>query len=504
MNRICSKLPAFFSAFTAVLLGAIVLLQVIGQRWLTFAYQNRSLLSNAVLWPAALLVIALLFFLRSRESAKAAASLWRTRAVFAAVLAVQLVVARSCWFHLGWDPGNVYASAEELARGEALQAYAGYFNAYANNAPFTVLVTLPIWAAMKIGLAVPYVVLPYLGAVALNLASYVCMRCVQELVPSRTARLWALILSIGWLALSPFNMYPYTDTFSVFFPSAAFYVWLRCKRPCVKWFLISLLCFFGACIKPTVLIVLIALAGIEICQFLSHCRFRLTAASARRAGVVLLAVLLGLLPGKAFEKASVAWLTGSTSPEEQHTISHFLMMGMNDETYGGNSQDDVAYSKSFPTLASRRKAELQRAWERISTRGVVGNLRFFTIKAYKAYADGSFASHSSFLELEVPKRSDPVSVWLRRFYHRRGDLMPYCQTLAQGIWLCVLTLCAVAAFRHRRHPSVALLSLTLLGLTAYLLLFEVWPRYLFLYAPFFIILSSTALEKPDRLSNPFA
>ena len=38
---------------------------------------------------------------------------------------------------------------------------------------------------------------------------------------------------------------------------------------------------------------------------------------------------------------------------------------------------------------------------------------------------------------------------------------------------------------------------TLIGLTAYLLLFEVWPRYLFLYAPFFVILSSLAFDKPD-------
>ena len=74
--------------------------------------------------------------------------------------------------------------------------------------------------------------------------------------------------------------------------------------------------------------------------------------------------------------------------------------------------------------------------------------------------------------------------------------MPYMQTLYQGVWLGVLTLCAVAAFRQRRNPTAALLCLTLVGLTAYLLLFEVWPRYLFLYAPFFVILGSLALEKP--------
>ena len=64
------------------------------------------------------------------------------------------------------------------------------------------------------------------------------------------------------------------------------------------------------------------------------------------------------------------------------------------------------------------------------------------------------------------------------------------------LWLCLLTLCAFAAIRLRKHPAVAVLALTLLGLTAYLLLFEVWPRYSFLYAPFFVILASLALEKP--------
>ena len=49
-----------------------------------------------------------------------------------------------------------------------------------------------------------------------------------------------------------------------------------------------------------------------------------------------------------------------------------------------------------------------------------------------------------------------------------------------------------------KRIGIALLALTLLGVTAYLLLFEVWPRYLFLYAPFFILLASMALDKPVK------
>lgn len=72
--------------------------------------------------------------------------------------------------------------------------------------------------------------------------------------------------------------------------------------------------------------------------------------------------------------------------------------------------------------------------------------------------------------------------------------MPACQAIAQWLWLMILALCAFTVLRQYEKTVVALLALTLLGATAYLLLFEVWPRYLFLYAPFFVILASLALD----------
>ena len=32
--------------------------------------------------------------------------------------------------------------------------------------------------------------------------------------------------------------------------------------------------------------------------------------------------------------------------------------------------------------------------------------------------------------------------------------------------------------------------------TAYLLLFEVWPRYLFVFAPLYVLLAAMALDRP--------
>ena len=47
---------------------------------------------------------------------------------------------------------------------------------------------------------------------------------------------------------------------------------------------------------------------------------------------------------------------------------------------------------------------------------------------------------------------------------------------------------------YLRHPLS--LTLALLGATAYLLLFEVWPRYLFVFAPLYVLLAAMALDRP--------
>ena len=183
-------------------------------------------------------------------------------------------------------------------------------------------------------------------------------------------------------------------------------------------------------------------------------------------------------------------------PEEQLSETHYLMLGMNGDTYGGHSPDDVAFSQSFESLADRQRANLQRAWVRVCEKGLWGNVRFFSIKLYKAYADGSFAANTSFLDMEVPDRTDVLSVFIRSLYHRRGSLNSLYNTLAQGLWLAVLALCAIAAFARRRRAEAQALTLALMGATAYLLLFEVWPRYLFVFAPLYVLLAAMALDRP--------
>lgn len=489
-----AAIPALVSVVAGVMLFCLALLVTFGEEAFGFAYQNMSPVSGMAAGSAGFAGAALLLY-SSRFAGKGKERpVWQLGVLFGLVLIVQFVVARSCWVHLGWDPGASHTAAEEIARGLPL-SMPEYFELCPNNAPLTVLLSIPLWAAVKIGLAVPYVVLPYIDAVLLNLSAFAGVLCVRKITVNSAARAFSLIVSIAWIALSPYILYPYTDTFSILFPVLALFVFLHFRRPVLKWFLISFLCFFGASIKPTVLIVFIALAGIGVCHFLSQ---KAQCGWWKRAAVLMAAVVLGAAPGLAFQKAATIYMTGSAKPEGQLSMTHYLMLGMNGETFGGHSPADVEFSTSFPALEDRQKANLQRAWERVEERSAAENIRFLLIKAYKAYADGSFASHGSFLPVNVPERTESLSVFLRRLYHASGDLMPVCQAAAQCLWQGMLVLGAVSALRHRKRSVAALLSLTLVGLTAYLLLFEVWPRYLFLYAPFFVILASMALDAPSE------
>lgn len=491
-RKIFAFLPRLFCILAGCMLAGLILLVMFGEPAFSFAYQDRSPLPHWLTGCAGLAAAAALLWFGTRAAPAKEQSLWPLVLLFGLVLVIQLLIARCCWARLGWDPGTMHTTAEELARGLPISA-AEYFTVCPNNAPLTLIFAALMWVAVKFGLAVPYVVLPYFNAVLLNLSAFVTVLCVRKLTRNSMARMFALVVSIVWLAFSPYITYPYSDTFSILFPVLSLLLYLSVQKPFVKWLLISLLCFFGAAIKPTVLIVLIALIVLGVFEFLSK---RNDKDWWKRGIAIAAALMLGAIPGQAFQKAATAYLAGSAVPEKQLSLTHYLMLGMNGTTYGGHSTDDVAFSQSFPTLAERESANLQRAWERVSGRSAAENIKFFTIKAYKAYADGTFASQGSFLPVEIPRRTDSLSLFLRSLYHKRGQLMPVCHALIQCLWLGILCLSAVACFRQRKCSLISLLGLTLIGLTAYLLLFEVWPRYLFLYAPFFVILASAAFDKP--------
>ena len=478
---------------TGLFFSVVLCFMLFAQDYFSLYYSQSYLVSNLILLPIAIAFILLYVYIIQHIQWKPKRIRFRgwLAIYFPLLLITQLIIIRKVWYYPGFDVYEVYTNAQLIADGSTPAV--DYFRLCPNNAPITVLQSLLLWTAQKLGMAVPYTILPYIGAFLANLSLLFCVLCVARVTPSRAARLGALLLGTIWIVFSMLTTVPYTDIFSILFPVMALYLYLSGLRMPLKWFLISFVCFVGASIKPTVLIFMIALVIFSIIRSLTSGRWNWK--RLQRMVVLCLMIILGVIPGRLWQDQATIYMAGSASPQEQLSETHYLMLGMNGDTYGGHSPDDVAFSSSYTNLADRQKANLQKAWERVSNRTFIENTHFFSVKAYKAFSDGMMASDQSFLMLEIPARADTLSVFLRRVFYKKGDLHTLLSTFEQGVWIGILLLCIFAMFAGRCRKITALLSLTLLGVAAYLLLFEVWPRYIFLYAPFFVILASLGIDQ---------
>ena len=494
-HRVFGVLSVLGGMYFTWVLGVVVF----GQDRFFAAYQTNTLVSNLLLLPLALLPVLGLWAVKARAPRRHALPLRSNGFLlgyFAALLLIQLLVARSLWFYPGWDVETVYQTALDIVEGGAIDHE--YFAAYTNNAALSLLLSIPLWIAGRLGKDVPYTVLVYLSTLMVNAACFICMLCVRKLTKSRAAFLTALALCTCWIALSLTMTIPYTDTYAVLFPILALYVYLSRRLPLFwKWALISLICVFGSTIKPTVLIILLALALVLGIGKAVNARGR---AAWKRVLTVAAALIIGATPGLAWKLASVQYLAGEANPQQQHSLTHFLMMGLNGNTYGGYSTGDAEYSASFATLTQRRQANLAVAWERVSGCSLSENLSFFTAKAYKAFGDGSMAQNKSYLVLEMPARTGWWAALLGDIFYADGQYNAVFQTAQQALWLLILLLILAAIFGKSRNKSVtAILAVTLTGLGFYLMLFEVWPRYMYLYSPVFVVLAGMGADTVRQL-----
>lgn len=136
-------------------------------------------------------------------------------------------MARCLWFYFGFDPTSVRQGAAALAAGQPLpEEVAAYFRQCPNNAPLTVLLSLPYRAGLLLGLAEPYVLEVYGSTFLLNLSVFLAMTVLRRLKVRESVRRVGFGLAVVWLMFSPFLIMPYTDTYSCLFPVLALLILL--------------------------------------------------------------------------------------------------------------------------------------------------------------------------------------------------------------------------------------------------------------------------------------
>lgn len=460
--------------------------------------------SNAVvILPALLLLACALFFtLRGVYARRAPMSDRRfylvISAVFIAVFAAQLFVVDHIWINTGWDVRTIMDSAYELVNLPALSESSLYYlSVYPNNLIVVYLSASMLKAGMVIFPHNPYLFSFICSAFSVCVSVYLAVLCVYKLSGSRRLTVVGTAISVPLIALSPWIIIPYTDTFGMIFPAATLFCLVFCRKKYLKLGIAAALCALGYQIKPTNIIPLIALVLVGGCYLLGDAVRR--EPWLRRAGAAVLALIIGA--GISFGAAALIKNDDAIvlDDDEQTPLSHFLNMGFNTRTHGMFCYEDVEYSATFSDVASRSQANFESFKARVSEMGIAGLARHFAQKTVANYNDGTFSwgREGGFYDYVPPERST-IDGALRGFYYNHGENYGSFAFIEQCLWLLVL-LCLCFNALPGGGKGADYVSMCLMGQSLFLLLFECRARYLYMFSPLFVVLACLGLKNAARV-----
>lgn len=175
------------------------------------------------------------------------------------------------------------------------------------------------------------------------------------------------------------------------------------------------------------------------------------------------------------------------------------MMGLNEADGGMYSQEDVDYSISFETSKERTAANIEKSIQRLRDMGFLRYMCHLSGKLLTTYHDGTFAwgVEGNF----YTRVMDDVNTWMAPFlksiFYSDGSRHEILKTIEQIVWVGVLLFAFAAGFVRQTEENQAdlnILTLSIVGLTLFQMLFEVRARYLFLYVPVYCILATLGFE----------
>lgn len=477
-----------------LLFGGILVLDICMENTKYFC-KNSVAVSNGLLILTGILLTVVLVFLWRRYEDKIAKILQKgeRRMLLLSIIlfVVELVISCEILFAPGWDAGEVSWQAGVIAAGER-KLDNQYFSMYPNNLLITWIYSLACHITGLFGF-------PYSGSVIIVVVQcflsafggYLLQQVAKIMFHSGTISMIVWGIYAFWIGLLPWYMVTYSDSLGIIFPITILWLYQSMENKKAVWrkcILIGVLSLVGYRIKPTILILYISIVIVMVLRLREkhERRFRL-----KQLCVLMLAFFLSFI---LYQQINIGACMGfSLDKEQQFTMTHFVMMGLSEETNGVFDEEDVKYSSSFPDITSRQKGNIKVIRQRIWEYGALGLFRHLVRKTLTNFNDGTFGwgkEAEFFKKIERPE--EVLSKFLKNLYYNGGVYRISLNTYMQCFWLMMLLgvfLNMTVVFLKKKVPEISMMiMLALTGLFLFVTLFEARARYLYVYAPFYILM----------------
>lgn len=488
--------------FAALLIGnaAFVILFLF---LLRYDNMDRRLLADWQLFFLALGGSALFFLCywkwAGKEVQNDRKALWILLGIHFALFLVQLFVIDKNYFYSGWDVGKFRYYVADMNRGIPFQETEGAleYSIYRNNLFLFYCAYLMQKAGAFLGLWEPYVLCVCGSALSVNLACLLGQRVLSRL--TRNPFILGLYTFVGsvYVILSPWILIPYSDTYGMLFAMLGIWGLVCLERPRRKWPVTIFAAVIGYLVKPTCIFPLFAAVIFFGIRYLLHWKEKkkilgLMAAVTILAWLVQAGILFWIQQDLDFE------------PEKGMGIPliHYVMMGINLESWGSYNYEDFLFTSGIEDRQERIEAVKERLLQRAGSYSLQDWKQLIKNKTLNNFNDGTFAWawEGMFFEAMLGEEGFFADLFnqtlvLPGTQEGSGVYFAHSRTVAQGIWLWILlgicfSACDLRGFRRER----ACMFTVLCGLMVFVMLFEGRARYLFLYAPVFLILSLSGYE----------
>ena len=466
------------------------------------------LLPSPVLFVVALVgMVICVWLIKNGEKIELTMKRNRMINVFLVVLFVILFfvnqrVTREIAYYPPWDIMVVRGAAYQIGNGEPL-GYQFYFSQYPNNIAI-VYILGHLYRIAKELTNYPYIydfIWLQTNCVLFSVAGFFTCMTVKKLTRNVMTTAISFLLYVALVATSGWKIAAYTDTYGMIFPVMALFFYISYRESKQAWkkiCYISLAIVFsviGGFVKANIYILVIAIIGVEFLGLLSDFR--------EKWKYVVLEIILTLLLFAGIGKYTdyIADEIGLIrNPEISYSWENYLLMGAHEGSTGSYESEDVSlYSQYIENKALRRPYVRKLAFDRLRSKGLVGNMWFWLRKMTMVFNDGTFGWGVEIwpygFYYPVMSTDGALTEFLRSFYWK-GPNMGRFNTIMQFVWYFTLIgLPGVFLMKKEEREKYMIYIVAFLGVFFYQMLFEARARYLFAFLPFLLALAVCGMQQ---------
>ena len=333
-----------------------------------------------------------------------------------------------------------------------------YYSVYPNNR-FLLIILYGLQKIIPIG-----------NQILFSLLSTICISVMSLFTYKTVNKVWDLnkgLLSLFICVLSPifylYVSYYYTDVLMLPFASILIYLIVKTKDEknlksnVLYGILIGIIAIIGYKIRAVAIFILVAYFVYLI--FTKKILIVLKKFAPIIIGAILTITCIDTIENKFFTNVNV---------DKEFPMTHWIMMGVNEKSYGYYSQDDYNLSSSASNVSERTDLNIKEIKNRLSDLGPFGTVKLLVVKLVSVWGKGDY-SYQKYLEL--------VNDFNPSYSYLLEDKNIVINYLLQFSKIVVMFMAIISLINIYKSGKKSIIAISLFGAVFFYLVWEVCPRY---------------------------